>query len=75
MDLYDLLGAIRYLYAEKAKLDDVIASLQELQHHAGGEIPPLSRRPGRRGRKSMSADEREQVSTRMREYWAAKRVR
>jgi len=70
MDLYK---AIQDLYAEKEKLERVIASLEELQLTAGAVpiLPPkLSKR---RGRKSMSSEERQEVSERMRKYWADRR--
>ena len=55
MDLYK---AIQDLYAEKEKLERVIASLEELQRNAGVApvISPSSAK--RRGRKSMSSEER-----------------
>ncbi len=70
MDLYK---AIQDLYAEKEKLERVIASLEELQRNAGNmpALPPkLSKR---RGRKSMDSSERQEVSERMRKYWASRR--
>ena len=70
MDLYK---AIQELYAEKEKLERVIASLEELQR-TGGTIPPLPNPAKRRGRKSMSPLERQQVSERMRKYWAGRRT-
>jgi hypothetical protein len=70
MDLYK---AIQDLYAEKEKLERVIASLEDLQRSAGGGIPPMPKSGKRRGRKSMSADEREEVSERMKKYWASRR--
>jgi hypothetical protein len=70
MDLYK---AIQDLYAEKEKLERVIASLEELQRTAGA-VPVLPPKPTkRRGRKSMSSSERQEVSERMRKYWAARR--
>ena len=70
MDLYK---AIQDLYAEKEKLERVIASLEELQRTAGTlPLPPSPAK--RRGRKSMSASERQEVSERMRRYWAGRRV-
>jgi hypothetical protein len=70
MDLYK---AIQDLYAEKEKLERVIASLEELQRTAGA-IPPILKGAGsRRGRKSMSAKERQEVSERMKKYWANRR--
>lgn len=70
MDLYK---AIQDLYAEKEKLERVIASLEDLQRAAGGGIPPAPKSEKRRGRKSMSADERQEVSARMKKYWASRR--
>ena len=70
MDLYK---AIQDLYAEKEKLERVIASLEELQR-ASGANPLQNEKPGkRRGRKSMSSEERQEVSERMRKYWARRR--
>jgi hypothetical protein len=69
MDLYK---AIQDLYAEKEKLERVIASLEELQR-AGGSVPDLPKPAKRRGRKSMSSTERLEVSERMRKYWASRR--
>ena len=63
MDIYK---AIRELMQEKKRLDAVIASL-EARSNAG------PRQKGRRGRKSMSAEERDAVSRRMSAYWAARR--
>lgn len=71
MDLYK---AIQDLYAEKEKLERVIASLEELQRTAGSlPAPPAGGK--RRGRKSMSPKEREEVSERMKKYWAGRRKR
>jgi hypothetical protein len=70
MDLYK---AIQDLYAEKEKLERVIASLEDLQRAAGGGIPPSPGSGKRRGRKSMGADERQEVSDRMKKYWASRR--
>jgi len=71
MDLYK---AIQDLYAEKEKLERVIASLEELQRTAGS-LPALPSSGKRRGRKSMSAKERQEVSERMKRYWASRRKR
>ncbi len=70
MDLYK---AIQDLYAEKEKLERVIASLEDLQRAAGGGVPAMPKTGKRRGRKSMSADERQEVSARMKKYWASRR--
>ena len=69
MDLYK---AIQDLYAEKEKLERVIASLEELQR-TGGAVPVLPKPAKRRGRKSMNSEERLEVSERMRKYWASRR--
>jgi hypothetical protein len=69
MDLYK---AIQDLYAEKEKLERVIASLEELQRTAGS-FPELPKSIKRRGRKSMNPSERQEVSERMRKYWASRR--
>jgi len=69
MDLYK---AIQDLYAEKEKLERVIASLEELQRTAGS-VPDLPKPARRRGRKSMDTAERQEVSERMRKYWASRR--
>ena len=70
MDLYK---AIQDLYAEKEKLERVIASLEELQRSPGALPVPL-KTGKRRGRKSMSARERRDVSERMKRYWAKRRA-
>ena len=69
MDLYK---AIQDLYAEKERLERVIASLEELQRNAGS-APVLPKGMQRRGRKSMNAAERQEVSERMKRYWASRR--
>jgi hypothetical protein len=71
MDLYK---AIQDLYAEKEKLERVIASLEELQKTAGA-APALPKSSKRRGRKSMSSEERQEVSERMKKYWSGRRKR
>ena len=67
----DLAATIQNLYAEKQRLEQVIAALEELQassssfpYHVGGK---------RRGRKFMGQKEREEVSQRMKRYWASQR--
>jgi len=70
----DLSKAIQDLYAEKEKLQRVIASLIDLQRLAGGEIPRMPKVGKRRGRKSMSDEERQTVSVRMTKYWSARRL-
>ena len=66
MDLYK---AIRELYQEKVRLDQVITSLEQLAKTGIPEDEP----PKKRGRKSMNAAERRAVSERMKKYWEARR--
>ena len=62
----DIPGTILELHARKRQLEGIIAELQELQ--AADQFP----RAGR-GRKFMGAEERQEVSRRMRRYWASRR--
>jgi len=66
----DLSKTIAELYEEKARLDRVIASLEQLRENPF----PVTIAPSRRGRKFMSADERREVSERMRKYWAGRKA-
>ncbi len=72
----DLQKTIKELYAEKRRLEEAIASMEELLASKTGatsldlEDLRISRR---RGRKSMPPDERRRVSERMRKYWAQRR--
>jgi len=59
MDLYKAIGELR---ARKAQVERAIAQMEELLSGAN--------RPKRRGRKSMSEQERAEVSRRMKNYWA-----
>jgi hypothetical protein len=68
----DLHKTIQDLYAEKEKLERVIASLEELQRAADANSHVMGRAK-RRGRKSMGSDERQEVSERMKKYWASRR--
>lgn len=65
----DLTKAIRELYEEKKRLDEVIARLEAILE--GGL--PRAGAPRRRGRAGMSPQERLEVSRRMKEYWARRR--
>jgi len=64
----DLQNIIRSLLEERSRLDSVIASLEALEkaEAAAGTGEGI---PKRRGRKSMSLEERHSVSERMRKYW------
>jgi hypothetical protein len=65
----DVLKALRDLYLEKSRIDRLIAICES-------KIKEQDRRLSRskRGRKSMSSDERKIVSERMRSYWAKRRT-
>jgi hypothetical protein len=63
--------AIRDLYAEKKRLDNVIASLEEMQHTAALVNAAVPEK--KRGRKAMDEQARQQVSDRMKRYWAGRR--
>jgi len=69
----DLSKTIQDLYAEKEKLERVIASLEELQRAADANSHVMGHAK-RRGRKSMGSQERQEVSERMKKYWAGRRV-
>jgi len=70
----DLFKAIRDLYAEKKRLEEAIASLEQLlEAKAATETSHLAGVKQRRGRKSMGPEERRRVSERMKKYWAARR--
>ena len=61
---------IARLQKERAYLDEIITSLEELQH-ISAKAMPLDKK--RRGRKFMDEAERQQVSQRMKSYWASRR--
>lgn len=73
MDLY---RTIRELYEEKKRIEQAIASLEQLLASKSGTTD-LSRTvtKKRRGRKSMGPEERRLVSERMKKYWAQRRAR
>ncbi len=71
MDIYK---AIRDLQDEKKRIDRMIASLEHMLKAGSTHRKPSRGTPGRRGRKSMSEEERKAVSERMRKYWAAHRA-
>ena len=56
---------LQYLYSERDKTAAAIATLERLQN---GTITGK-----RRGRKFMGAEERKDVSRRMKAYWASRR--
>jgi hypothetical protein len=72
----DVFKALRALYEERKKLDHVIESLEDLEKQAqeGREIVVVPQKPpSRRGRKSMDDEARQEVSQRMKAYWARRR--
>ena len=66
----DLRRALGELYAQRERLLTAIAKLEALadSNREGGPA-----RRSNRGRKSMGAAERREVSERMRKYWATRR--
>jgi hypothetical protein len=67
----DLDGIIHELLEERNRLDRIIQALEQPGRSGGAQKRPKSRR----GRKSMDALAREEVSARMKQYWAKKRQR
>jgi hypothetical protein len=68
MDLYRIIGE---LVEERDRLQRIIESLEAM--HEGGGKAPRPRASGR-GRKSMDANARKDVSQRMKLYWAKRRA-
>lgn len=68
MDLYAI---IHELHKERARLTEIIRLMEDLLEDKPGEEP--APQANRRGRTSMSQEERRKVSQRMRKYWAARR--
>jgi hypothetical protein len=62
---------IRRLTDERAKLDSVIESLEELRKAVNESGKKLGKK---RGRKFMDEQGRKEVSERMKKYWAARRA-
>ena len=67
----DLQKVLKDLYTQRERLEHVITSLEALQQGSGAVLP--SQKRTNRGRKSMGAEERREVSERMRKYWATRR--
>jgi hypothetical protein len=70
----DIVKALRELYREKKRLDVAIANLETRLTAARSGAASRKATKGRRGRKSMSAAERLEVSKRMTLYWEARRA-
>ena len=62
---------IRKLTEERAKLDSVIESLEQLRKAVNETGRKLGKK---RGRKFMDEEGRKEVSERMKKYWAARRL-
>ena len=67
----DLSSTLRDLYAEKERIEQVIASLEAIQDGSPASVPTA--KLSKRGRKSMGPEERRTVSERMRKYWENRR--
>lgn len=66
----DIHRIIQDLNEERERLDRVIAALELVTKTVGGYKKP----PTRRGRKFMDVAGREEVSIRMKKYWAERRA-
>ena len=69
----DLSQIVRRLRKESEMLESIIASLEQLEKSAA--VLKKERVKKRRGRKFMDAKDRQEVSARMKKYWAARRNR
>ena len=67
----DFLKTLRDLYARKETVERAIATLEEMARDRNQSLPASS--ASRRGRKSMGAEERQEVSKRMKRYWETRR--
>ena len=68
----NLSRAIQELHAERKRIVELIQAVEALQEHYLSQ-PAREKKVRRRGRKSMGEVERQQVSERMKRYWAARR--
>jgi hypothetical protein len=66
----DLFKAIKVLYEEKRRIDEIIERLEMMSGLRQGNVFSGQ---NRRGRKKMGEAERAEVSRRMKEYWAKRR--
>lgn len=65
----DVQKTIDFLRGEIARLERVVASLEEIRDG----VPDSGVQQKRGGRKSMSVEERQLAAERMRRYWASRR--
>jgi hypothetical protein len=68
----DVIKALQELHQEKKRLDAAITALETRLRLAKGARADA--RVERRGRKSMSPEERQEVSRRMAKYWEERRA-
>jgi hypothetical protein len=61
---------IQGLRRKKESLDRAIEAIEGLYCTTTGEAASIKKRPGRKG---MSEEERQEVSKRMKRYWASRR--
>ena len=66
----DVFKALRALYEERQKLNQVIEALEEVQRNAESAA---QLRQGPRSRRAMDQEARRRVSERMRSYWALRK--
>ena len=69
MDVYWI---IRELVLERDRLQRIIESLEEMRPNGKAQVRPEGAK--RRGRKSMDRAAREEVSERMKRYWARRKA-
>jgi hypothetical protein len=65
----DLTRILAQLYAERDRVQQAIATLEQFQQERNTAVQVHRKR----GRKSMDAEERKVVAERMKTYWARKR--
>jgi hypothetical protein len=70
--IMDLQPTIRTLQLELERVEMAIAQLEKLQD-ANGDGSGKPNDKSKRGRKSMGSEERQEVSLRMKRYWASRR--
>ena len=66
----DLSRIIHDLSLRRQKIERTIAELELLEKTSSNSVPVAAKR---RGRKSMGPEERQEVSVRMKRYWASRR--
>ncbi|MCU1263243.1 MAG: hypothetical protein JWO80_6128 [Bryobacterales bacterium] len=67
----ELRSVIEYLTQQRTALDETIVCLERLSK--GSPAGQMALAPRKRGRKFMAEADRQKVSQRMKEYWAARR--